>query len=192
MRIHRNGSTRFFAACLLACGLALLLSSPAGAEADTPPPPEGRDVPATPPEQPQAQDANGQNGEQPQEQTQEQEEPQQEEGEQQQPRGCGQGGGGFSDMWPFYAIIGAFVLLYIWMGRNRRKQETKRREMLATLKKGDKVTSIVGICGTVVEVREDEVLLKVDDSTRVRMARWAIRGVGEEAKAEKPEGKKQN
>ena len=44
-----------------------------------------------------------------------------------------------------FVLIGGMVLLYVWMGRNRRKQESKRKEMLANLKKGDKVTSIGGI-----------------------------------------------
>ena len=177
---------------LLACGLAMLLAAPARAEADAPPPPEGRDVPATPQQPPPSAEESSQ-GEQPQDtqQPEQKEEEKKDDEGQPPPQGCGQGGGGFRDMWPFYIMIGAFVLLYIWMGRNRRKQETKRREMLAALKKGDKVTSIGGICGTVVEVREDEVLLKVDESTRMRMARWAIRGVGDEAKTEKPEDKKQ-
>jgi preprotein translocase subunit YajC len=195
MTIHRNGSLALLTTCLLALMLGAAVPAATAAEGDAPPPPEGRDVPAEPPPQPQAQEGNGQNGQQPQGRQEEQKEEQQEDGEEEDgeeppPRGCGQGGG-FSDMWPFYVMIGAFLLLYIWMGRNRRKQESKRREMLAALKKGDKVTSIGGICGTVVEVREDEVLVKIDDNTRIRMARWAVRGVGEEAKAEKPEEKKQ-
>ena len=95
--------------------------------------------------------------------------------------------------WTFPLIlIGGFFLLYFWMGRGRRKQESKRKEMLANIKKGDKVTSIGGIVGTVMEVREDEVVVKVDETNNVRMhfARWSIRGVGEEGKQEKPEDKR--
>jgi preprotein translocase subunit YajC len=86
-------------------------------------------------------------------------------------------------------MVGGFILLYVWMGRSRRKQESKRKEMLAALKKGDKVTSIGGIVGTVIEVREDEITVKVDETNNVRMkfARWAIRGVGEAAKTQGPE-----
>ena len=76
-----------------------------------------------------------------------------------------------------------------WSSRGRRKQETKRKEMLASLKKGDKVTSIGGIVGTIIEVRDDEVVAKIDDNVRVRFARWAIRGTGEEAKTTTPEQK---
>ena len=89
-------------------------------------------------------------------------------------------------------MIGGILLLYLWMGRSRRKQESKRREMLAAIKKGDKATSIGGIIGTVVEVREDEVIMKIDDTNNVRvhLARWAVRGVGEEAKKEDTAEKK--
>ncbi|MHC4563108.1 MAG: preprotein translocase subunit YajC [Planctomycetota bacterium] len=94
--------------------------------------------------------------------------------------------------WFLPLMLGAFVLMYLFMGRNRRKQESKRREMLAALKKGDKVTSIGGVCGTVIEVKDDEVVVKVDETNNIRMrfARWAIRGVGDTAKAEKPADEK--
>jgi preprotein translocase subunit YajC len=92
----------------------------------------------------------------------------------------------FGSMTMWIVLIGGFILLYWWSNRSRRKQEAKRKEMLSSLKKGDKVTSIGGIIGTVIEVREDEVTVKVDETNNVRMrfARWAIRGVGEEAKTE--------
>jgi len=91
-----------------------------------------------------------------------------------------------------FIMIGIFALMYFWMGRGRKKQETKRKEMLAMLKKGDKITSIGGIVGTVIEVREDELVVKVDENNnvRVRLARWAVRGVGEQAKSEGPDQKK--
>jgi len=102
----------------------------------------------------------------------------------------GKGGGLFGGMTPFLLIIGVFVLMYVFMGSSRRKRETKRRQMLANVKKGDRITTIGGICGTVADVREDEVVVKVDENVRMHVARWAVRGIGEEAKAEKPEDKK--
>ncbi|MCE5326228.1 MAG: preprotein translocase subunit YajC [Planctomycetaceae bacterium] len=92
---------------------------------------------------------------------------------------------------PFiWVMLGAVVLMWLFMGRNKRKQAAKKKEMLSSLKKGDRVTSIGGIIGSVVEVREDEVVLKIDDNSRMHLARWAIRGVGEEAKQENPDAKK--
>jgi len=101
--------------------------------------------------------------------------------------GAGRPGGGPN--WTFPVIlIGGFLLMYLWMGRSKKKQARKRQEMLESLKKGDKVTSIGGVVGTVIEVRDDEVTVKVDENNNVRMkfARWAIRGVGDAAKAENP------
>jgi preprotein translocase subunit YajC len=87
--------------------------------------------------------------------------------------------------WFFVIMIGGFILLYWIMGSGRRKQQAKHREMLANLAKGDKVITIGGVVGTAVEVREDEITVKVDDGTRMKFARWAIRSAGEEVQAEK-------
>jgi preprotein translocase subunit YajC len=91
-----------------------------------------------------------------------------------------------------YVMIGGVVLLYIFMSRGRKKQEQKQKQMLASLKKGDKITTIGGIVGTAVEVRDDEVIVKVDESsnTRMKFARWAIRGIGEASKTDNPADKK--
>jgi len=93
---------------------------------------------------------------------------------------------------PMFLLLGAMLLMFLFMGRGKRKTERQRKEMLAALKKGDKVTTIGGIVGTVMEVRDDEVTVKIDESsnTRMRFARWAVRGVGNDAKTETPEDKK--
>ena len=77
-------------------------------------------------------------------------------------------------------MIAVMALLWWWMGRGRRKEQRKHKEMLSTLKKGDKVTSIGGIIGTVIEVKDREVVVKVDESsnTRMKFLRSAIRNVG--------------
>ena len=99
------------------------------------------------------------------------------------------GGGPGSSYLQLLIMVGGFFLLYFWMTRGRRKQQQQRKEMLANLKKVDKVTTIGGIVGRVVDVREDEVTVKTDESQNVRMkfARWAVRGVGEAGKAENPD-----
>ncbi len=98
-------------------------------------------------------------------------------------------GGFWQGQTMLFVMLGGVFLLYIFMGRSKRRQAAKRKDMLASLKKGAKVSTIGGILGTVIEVREDEVTVKVDESNnaRLRVARWAIRGVGEEAKAESPD-----
>ena len=97
----------------------------------------------------------------------------------------------FDNKMMLYAM-GAMLLMFIFMGRGKRKTEKKRKAMLAQLQKGDKVTTIGGIVGTVLEVRDDEVTVKIDESsnTRMRFARWAVRGVGVDAKTAEPDEKK--
>jgi preprotein translocase subunit YajC len=89
----------------------------------------------------------------------------------------------------FLVLIGALVVMFLLSSRSRKKQEKKRREMLDSIKKGDKVTSIGGVVGTVMETRDDEIIVKVDEQNNVRMrfARWSIRGVGEQSKTDEPQ-----
>ncbi len=95
---------------------------------------------------------------------------------------------GFDMKW-ILLMVGVLALFYVISGRSRKKREATRREMLASLRKGDKVTSIGGVCGTIMEVKEDEITVKVDETNNIRMrfARWAIRGTGDTAKSERPE-----
>ena len=92
-------------------------------------------------------------------------------------------------MWPLYAIGGAMVIMLIFSSRSKKKQEAKRREQLNSIKKGDPITSIGGIIGTVVEVRDKDLIIKIDDGTRMHLARWAIRGIGENSMTDEAEKK---
>ena len=88
----------------------------------------------------------------------------------------------------FIPIILIVVVFYIFLWRTKRKDSQKRTDMLGQLKRGDRVQTIGGILGTVVEAREADVLLKVDETsnTKIRFSRSAIHRVLEE---EKPETK---
>ena len=83
---------------------------------------------------------------------------------------------GLMEFLPFILII--VVFWFLIMGGQRREKK-KRAQMLQQLKKNDKVVTIGGIMGTVVEIRDNEVVLKVDESsnTRMRFSRNAIQGV---------------
>jgi preprotein translocase subunit YajC len=79
-------------------------------------------------------------------------------------------------MLPLFIVLGGVILLQVFTAR---KQEKKRRSLLSSVKKYDKVVTVGGIIGTVVELRDDEVVLKVDDhsSTKIRFTRSAIQTV---------------
>jgi preprotein translocase subunit YajC len=79
-------------------------------------------------------------------------------------------------MLPLFLVLGFVILLQVF---SARKQEKKRRTLLNAVKKYDKVVTLGGIIGTVVELRDDEVVLKVDEhsSTKIRFTRSAIQQV---------------
>ncbi|MBN2446073.1 MAG: preprotein translocase subunit YajC [Phycisphaerae bacterium] len=88
-----------------------------------------------------------------------------------------QGGGAFYEMiLPIVLMMGVF---YWIMYRGNRKERRKHDDMLNALKRNDRVQTIGGILGTVVEARENEVILKVDETSNVKLhfARGAIKDV---------------
>jgi len=76
----------------------------------------------------------------------------------------------------FLPLILIFVVMYLLLMRGPRKQQQKHKQMVQTLKKNDRVRTIGGILGTVVDVRGDEVTLKIDESnnTKIRVSTSAI------------------
>jgi len=81
---------------------------------------------------------------------------------------------GWYQMLPFIAIGGVFLFL---MMRSSRRQDRERQSMLASLEKNDKVLTIAEIYGTVISVdaAKNEVVVKVDDNTRMKMTIGAIK-----------------
>lgn len=99
-------------------------------------------------------------------------------------------GGGVQDppgwMSPMVPLIVGIVILYFFVFRSKKTQDRKRTDMLANLKKGDTVQTIGGIIGKVLEARESDVLVKVDESsnTKIRFSRSAIHRVLTDEKAD--------
>ena len=93
-------------------------------------------------------------------------------------------------MWPTLIMFGAVILIfYFLIIRPQRKRDKEAKDMLAAIKKGDKIVTIGGIRGTVAIVKESTVIIKVDDNTRIEFSKSAISAVlnkKEEATAEKP------
>jgi preprotein translocase subunit YajC len=72
-------------------------------------------------------------------------------------------------------LLAIFVLFY-FMDSPRRRDQKRRDDMLRNMKKNDRVATIGGILGSVVNISTDgkEVTVKVDDNTRIRFRRTAI------------------
>lgn len=92
-----------------------------------------------------------------------------------------------SPMVPIFVII---LILWVLMFRSKRRDDRKKKDLLEAVKRGDRVQTIGGVFGNVVQVEKEKILLKVDESTNTKIwfSRNAIfRVIGEE-KAE-PAGK---
>jgi len=66
--------------------------------------------------------------------------------------------------------------MYFLLLRGPRKKQQQHKQMVQGLQKNDKVRTIGGIIGTVVEIKDDEITLKVDESnnTKIKIATSAI------------------
>lgn len=85
------------------------------------------------------------------------------------PAGAGQpqgaGGGGAS----WIMIIAMFVIMWLFMIRPQRKQQKELEKFRNSLKRGDKVVTAGGIYGTVDEIKDRTVLIKVDGEVKLRV-----------------------
>lgn len=77
----------------------------------------------------------------------------------------------FSTLFPMVLIFGIFYFVLL---APMRKQQKKTREMLSALKKGDRVVTTGGIHGTVAQIEDKVVWVKIADTVKVKMDRSAI------------------
>ena len=69
-----------------------------------------------------------------------------------------------------------FVMLYFVLFRGPRKKQQQQRKMIQSLRKNDRVRTIGGIIGTIIDIKDDEITLKVDESnnTKIKIVPGAI------------------
>ena len=67
-----------------------------------------------------------------------------------------------------------FAVMWFFMIRPQRKQQKELQNFRDSLAKGDKVVTIGGIFGTIVEVKEDSVLMEVDNGVKIRVSKQAL------------------
>lgn len=84
------------------------------------------------------------------------------------------GGNLFSMLLPFILMFAVFYFLLI---RPQQKKQKTRNMMLGALKKGDKIITIGGLHGTIAEITDDIVVLRVNDATKLTFERSSINTV---------------
>ena len=83
------------------------------------------------------------------------------------------------------------AVFYFMLIRPENKRKKEAEQMRSAVKKGDKITTIGGIIGTVVNVKEDKIVIETSaDQVRIEFAKWAISTNETAAEAKKAEAKK--
>ena len=100
-----------------------------------------------------------------------------------------EGAGGFAGMiLPLVLMLAVFYFMLI-RPENKRKKEAE--QMRSSVKTGDRISTIGGILGTVVNVKDDKLVIETSaDQVRIEIAKWAISSNETAAEAAKAEAKK--
>jgi len=70
---------------------------------------------------------------------------------------------------PLVLLILVLAIFWFVMSRDQRKKKRQHQTMLSNLKKGDRVLTIGGVIGTIVGIKDTEVVLKVDESSNAKV-----------------------
>lgn len=79
--------------------------------------------------------------------------------------------GGMDLMFMILVLFGGMLLITMFTGRKDKK---RRKDMLSSLAKKDKIRSAGGIIGTIIEMKDDEVLIETDRASHTRL--WLAKG----------------
>ena len=83
-----------------------------------------------------------------------------------------------SSIGPFLIMILLFVGMYFLVIRPQKKQEREINDMRNNLKVGDEITTIGGIIGKIVSIKEETVMIETGhDRTKIRILKTAVRNV---------------
>ena len=97
-------------------------------------------------------------------------------------------GGGMTSLIMIVAMIAVFYFLMI-RPENKRKKEAE--QMRSAVKTGDEIVTIGGIIGTVVNVKDEKIVMETGaDQVRIELAKWAISSNETATAAAKAEAKK--
>lgn len=70
---------------------------------------------------------------------------------------------------PIFLMVMIFVLIYFFLIRPEKRKQDEKMQLLENLKKNDRVITTGGMYGTIVNIKGDEVTLRVDDQAKVKI-----------------------
>ena len=92
-------------------------------------------------------------------------------------------GGGLGDALPMIIVWVVVIVLfgYFAMYRPEKKRKKQKQEMLDSMKKGSRVTTIGGIQGKIVRIKDDTLIIEVgsvgNEKMEIEIQRWAVGSV---------------
>ena len=69
----------------------------------------------------------------------------------------------------FLMMILLLVLMWVIMFQGPKKRQKQQQKMIQALKPNDRVRTVGGILGTIISVKDDEIVLKVDESNNTKL-----------------------
>jgi preprotein translocase subunit YajC len=101
------------------------------------------------------------------------------------------GGGGGTQLVTMLVTFGLIIVVFYFLViRPQNKKQKDAKKMLQSITKGDRVVTIGGLHGSVESVKEDAVVLKVDDNVKLKFSKSAVAQVLER-KGESGDSKEQ-
>jgi len=88
----------------------------------------------------------------------------------------GEAGGQAGGMGAFVPLILMFVIFYFLLIRPQQKKQKLQREMIGSLKKGDRVITTGGLYGKITGITDTVATLEISDKVRVKVVRANIAG----------------
>ena len=85
---------------------------------------------------------------------------------------------GFSAFLPILMLVGMFVAMYFLTIRPQKKADKEANEMRNNLQIGDEITTVGGIIGRIVSIKEETCVIETSrDGTKIRILKTAVRNV---------------
>jgi preprotein translocase subunit YajC len=93
---------------------------------------------------------------------------------------------GGQNMISTFVMMGViFAIIYFLMIMPQRKKQKETQNMLSNMKKGDKIVTVGGMFGTVGNVKDTTVMVKISDNTVVEFRKSAIASIINDDKTDK-------
>jgi len=75
---------------------------------------------------------------------------------------------------PILMMVVIFVIFYFLLIRPQKKSQDDHKKMVAGLNKNDEVITTGGIHGTIVNVKDNTVMLKIDDNVKIEIQKSSV------------------